>query len=473
MTTTTTDTTESWERSLREREAAHVAELRDLLTIPSVSTDPERQADVARAAEWVADRLRAAGVPTVEVLATGGHPVVYGDWPAGADRPTVLIYGHYDVQPAEPLELWQTPPFEPTERDGKLYARGSSDMKGNLLTAVQGVEALARAGSTGAPPVNVRFIFEGEEEIGSPNLAPFVRAERDRLACDVVLCADGGQYAADRPSLDVSTKGLAGCQIDLRTAAGDLHSGMYGAVVPNAVQALAQLLATFHDDEGRVAVAGFYDAVRDLTAEERAEIAAVPFDEGEYRAQAGVEALRGEPGYAPLERAWLRPTLDLNGVWGGFQGEGNKTVTPCEAHAKVTCRLVPDQEPEAILDLIERHVAAHCPPGATATVTRLPGSARPWAVDRGLPALAAAGKVLAALWGAEPVVIRSGGTIPVLDIFKRELGADTVLFAWSLPGSGAHVPNEWYRLEDFYRGRRAYAALLSALANMSKTSEPS
>ncbi len=456
--------TATWEQALAEREAAHVEQLMAFLRIPSVSTDPARNAETARAAEFVAERLREAGVPTVEILPTGGHPVVYGDWRVGDDRPTFLVYGHYDVQPAEPLELWRTPPFEPNVRDGRIYARGASDMKGNLLSAIQGVEALARAG--GAPPVNVRFIFEGEEEIGSPNLAPFVRAERERLACGAVLCADGGQFAADRPSLDVSTKGLAGCQIDLRTAAGDLHSGMYGAVVPNAVRAMARLLASFHDAEGRVAVEGFSDAVREPTAEERAEIAQVPFDEAEYRAQAGVEALRGEPGYGPLERAWLRPTLDLNGVWGGFQGEGSKTVTPCQAHAKVTCRLVPDQEPEAILDLIERHVAAHCPPGAEATVNRIPGSARPWAVDRSLPALAAAGEVLAELWGSEPVVIRSGGTIPVLDVFKQELGADSVIFAWSLPGSGAHAPNEWYRVEDFLRGRRAYAALLTALAEV-------
>jgi len=457
-----TAATAAWEQHLSGREPEQTAELLEFLRIPSVSTDPERSGDVGRAAEWVAARLRAAGVPTVEILPTGGHPVVYGDWRVGDDRPTFLVYGHYDVQPAEPLELWEVPPFEPRVRDGKVYARGSSDMKGNLLTAIQGVEALSAAG--GMPPVNVRFIFEGEEEIGSPNLEAFVRANRERLACDAVLCADGGQFSADRPSLDVSTKGLAGCQIDLRTGKGDWHSGMYGAVVPNAVQTLVQLLATFHDREGRVAVEGFYDQVREPTAEERTEIARVPFDEAEYRAQAGVEALWGEPGYTPLERAWLRPTLDLNGIWGGYQGEGNKTVTPCQAHAKVTCRLVPDQEPEAILDLIERHVAEHCPAGVEASVVRYAGSARPWAADRSSPALAAAGRVLAELWGAEPVVIRSGGTIPVLDVFKRELGADTVMFAWSLPGSNAHAPNEWYRLEDYLRGRRAYAALLAALA---------
>ena len=453
----------SWERYLAEREAAHLGELLDFLRIPSVSTDPDRRADVARAADWVGDRLRQAGVPDVAVLPTAGHPVVWGEWRVGPDRPTFLVYGHYDVQPPEPLELWQSPPFEPTLRDGRLYARGASDMKGNLLTAVQGLEALARA--DGAPPVNVRFLFEGEEEIGSPNLEPVVRAERDRLRCDAVLCADGGMFAPDRPSLSVSTKGLAGCQIDLRTARGDLHSGIYGAAVPNAVQALGRLLATFHDPEGRVAVDGFYDRVRELSPAERAEIAAVPFDEAAYRRQAGVDALWGEPGYSPLERAWARPTLDLNGAWGGYQGDGAKTVTPSQAHAKITCRLVPDQEPDQILDLIARHVARVCPPGATATVTPLPGSARPWAVRRDLPALGTARSVLRDLYGADPLVVRTGGTIPVLDVFKRELGADSVIFAWSLPDAQAHAPNEWYRLEDFHRGRRAYAALLTALAS--------
>ncbi|MDP9362879.1 MAG: dipeptidase, partial [Chloroflexota bacterium] len=367
----------TWDGFLAEREEAHLAELREYLRIPSVSTAPEHKADVARAAEWTADRMREAGVPEVAVELTAGHPVVTGEWRSDPNRPTVLVYGHYDVQPAEPLDLWETPPFEPTVRDGRLYARGSSDMKGNLLTAVQGVEAVARA--EGAPPVNVRFLFEGEEEIGSPNLEPFIEAARDRLACDAVLCADGGMFGPEQPSLVVSTKGLAGCQIDLRTARGDLHSGMYGGFVPNAVQALGKLLATFHDEQGRVLVEGFHDKVRDLAPEERAEIAAVPFDQAEYREQAGVEAFWGDPDFSPLERAWTRPTLDLNGAWGGYQGDGSKTVTPSQAHAKITCRLVPDQDPDEILDLVECHVQRFCPPGATATVTRLPGSARPWA----------------------------------------------------------------------------------------------
>ncbi|MBA2278481.1 MAG: dipeptidase [Chloroflexia bacterium] len=451
----------TWRDALETNEARHRAELDELLRLPSVSTDPTHADDVAATAEWVADRLRRAGVPEVEVVATAGHPVVLGRWRVAGNQPTVLIYGHYDVQPEEPVALWDSPPFEPAERDGRLYARGSSDMKGNLLTAVQGVEALAAA--SGAPPVNVTFIFEGEEEIGSPHLTEVVRSRRDFLACDAVLSADGGQHGPDQPSLNVALKGLAGVQVNLRTAGSDLHSGMYGATVPNAVQAMARLAATLHDADGRVAVAGFYDPVVDLTAEERAEIAAVPFDEAAFQANLGLSELWGEAGWTPRERQWARPTLDLNGIWGGFQGEGNKTVTPSEAHLKITCRLVPDQEPDGIVAQIRDHVARHCPPGATAEVIPIEGSARPVVLDRADPVHHAAGETLTELFGAEPVIVRSGGTIPATAIFQEELGAGTIMFGWSMPDSGAHAPNEWYRLDDFRRGRYGYAMLLERL----------
>ena len=459
----TTSTSSTWHDQLAAREDEHRAELDELLRLPSVSTDPDRARDVAATAEWVAARLRRAGVAEVEVVATAGHPAVLGRWHGADAAPTVLIYGHYDVQPEEPVSLWQSPPFEPTERDGRIYARGSSDMKGNLLTAVQGVEALAAA--HGAPPVNVTFIFEGEEEIGSPHLADLVRDRKDFLACDAVLSADGGQQGADQPSLTVALKGLAGCQVNLRTANSDLHSGMYGATVPNAVQAMVQLAATLHDADGRVAVAGFYDRVVDISADERAEIAAAPFDEASFMANLGLDHLWGEPGWSPRERQWARPTLDLNGIWGGFQGAGAKTVTPCEAHLKITCRLVADQEPEGIIDLIRAHVARHCPPGATAEVVPLPGSARPFALNRDNAVHRAAGETLAEVFGNDPVIVRSGGTIPATAIFQQELGADTIMFGWAMPDSGAHAPNEWYRVEDFLRGRRAYAALLERLGH--------
>jgi acetylornithine deacetylase/succinyl-diaminopimelate desuccinylase-like protein len=452
---------QDWKQDLESRKDELQQELMDLLAMPSVSTDPARKGEVRATAEWVAERLRRAGVPEVRIVESAGHPAVLGRWQVSNDQPTVLIYGHYDVQPAEPLELWETPAFEPSVRDGKVYARGSSDMKGNLLTSIHGVEALARA--QGAPPINVTFLYEGEEEVGSPNLRPVVEAEKAFLACDAVLSADGGQFGPDQPELNVGLKGLGGCQIRLTTANSDLHSGMYGATVPNAVQAMVQLAATFHDANGRVQVEGFYDTVRDLTAEERAEIAEVPFDEATFKAGIGLDELWGESGWSPIERIWARPTLDLNGIWGGFQGEGTKTVTPREANLKVTCRLVPNQDPSEIVGLIETHVRKHCPPGAKVEVLPIAGGAKPFVLDRSNPVNIAAGEVLEELFGKKPYIVRSGGTIPATGIFKDVLGADSILYAWSMPGSGAHAPNEWYRLEDYERGRIAYATLLERL----------
>jgi acetylornithine deacetylase/succinyl-diaminopimelate desuccinylase-like protein len=453
----------TWHDLLASREEAHLDELVELLRMPSVSTDPTHASDVAMTAAWVQDRLRRAGVPVVDMVETPLHPVVIGEWMVDEALPTVLIYGHYDVQPEEPVDLWETPAFEPTIRHGRIYARGSSDMKGNLLTAIQGVEAVAEAHG-GQPPINVKFIFEGEEEIGSPNLRQAVREHRERLAADAVLSADGGQFGPDTPSLTVALKGLGGCQVNLRTANADLHSGMFGAKVPNAVQAMVQLAATFHDADGRIAIDGFYDDVVDLTDEERAEIGLVAEDEEALKERLGLKALWGEPGWTAREREWGRPTLDLNGIWGGFQGDGIKTVTPCEAHLKITCRLVPDQTPQGVVERIRGHVERHCPPGATAEVVPLPGSATPFAVDRSNPVHLAAGEVLAELFGSPPVITRAGGTIPATGIFQDELGIDTVNYAWSMPGSGAHAPNEWYRLEDYLRGRSGYAALIERLA---------
>ncbi|WP_353655818.1 dipeptidase [Thermomicrobium sp. CFH 73360] len=449
------------ESSLVQYETEHLEALRDFLRIPSVSALPQHQTDVQRAAEWVAQRLRTLGIPDVRLLPTERNPIVYGQWIVDPTLPTVLVYGHYDVQPPDPLDLWETPPFEPTLRDGRLYARGASDDKGNMFAALCGIEALIRI--IGYPPVNLKFFFEGEEEIGSPSMPGAVRQYRELLACDVVVSADGGMYGHDQPSLTLSSKGICACQVDLRTAATDMHSGQYGAVIANAVQTLVQLAATFHTPEGRVAVAGFYDTVRELSPEERAEIAAVPFDPEAYLATIGAKTFWGEPGYTPLERAWARPTLDINGFWGGFQGEGIKTVTPCEAHLKITCRLVPDQDPDEILSLIEQHVQAHCPPWADVQVTRLPGSARPFAIRRDHPALTAARAVLRELYGKEPLMTRVGGTIPVAELFQRELGADMLFFAWGMPDNRVHAPNESYRIEDFRTMARAYVRLLLRL----------
>ena len=447
---------------LQEHDARHLEELKTFLRIPSASSLPEHRDDVRRAAEWVAGQLRALGAREVALLPTSGNPVVYGVWPAPEGAPTAILYGHYDVQPPDPLDRWETPPFEPTVRDGRLYARGAADDKGNMFAPLKAIEAYQAI--HGSLPIGLKCMFEGEEEIGSPSLAPFVRDNADRLAADFALCADGGMWGPDTPSLTVSSKGIAACQIDLRTANTDLHSGQHGAVVPNAVEALARLVTTMHDTVGRVTVAGFYDAVRDLTADERAQLAAVPFDEERYRSELDVPALWGEPGYTVNERRGARPTLDLNGIWGGFTGEGLKTVTPSEAHAKITCRLVPDQEPAAIIDAIEAHVQEHCPPGGTATVRRFPGAARAFAIRPDHPALQAARRVLTDLYGKEPLVVRMGGTLPIAETLQTELGADMVFFSWGMPGDQVHAPNESYLLDAFMTARRAYCALFTDLA---------
>ncbi|MGN6360244.1 MAG: M20/M25/M40 family metallo-hydrolase, partial [Thermomicrobiales bacterium] len=305
---------------------------------------------------------------------------------------------------------------------------------------------------------------EGEEEIGSPSLTAFVRENAARQKAEFALCADGGMFGPDQPSLTVASKGIAAGQIDLRTANTDLHSGQHGMAVPNAVEALARLVTTFHDEHARIAIRGFYDTVRDLTAAERAEIEAIPVDEEEYRQGLGLRALWGDPEYTALERRWARPSLDLNGIWGGFTGEGLKTVTPCEAHAKITCRLVPDQRPEAVLDLIEAHVREHCPPGATVSVRRFGGAARPFAVRPDHPALQAAARVLRDLYGKEPLITRAGGTLPLAETLQTDLGADMIFFSWGMPGDNVHAPNESLLLDAFTAARRAYCALLPELA---------
>ncbi|CAA9578427.1 MAG: Acetylornithine deacetylase/Succinyl-diaminopimelate desuccinylase and related deacylases [uncultured Thermomicrobiales bacterium] len=445
-----------------ERER-HLAELADFLRIPSVSALPAHRDDMVRAAGWVAEQLRAAGVPQVETLPTAGHPVVWGAWPAAEPgAPTALIYGHYDTQPADPLDLWETAPFEPTVRDGRLYARGASDDKGNLLIPLKVVEAY-RA-TAGRPPLGVVFLFEGEEEIGSPNLRPFLSEHRDRLRADVAISADSAMWSHEQPSVVLATKGLAGVQLDARGTSGDLHSGLHGGMAPNVLNALASLLASMRTPDGRITVEGFYDGVRPLTDEERREIAAAPFDEVAYKAALGADALVGEPGFSPLERNWARPTLDLNGMWGGFQGEGSKTVIPATAGAKITCRLVPDQDPARVIAAIEQHVRDHCPPGVTVKVTPAAGTARAYAIPRDHPALLATRDALRASYGREPLAIRVGGTLPITEFFKADLGLDTVCLAWEMPDENLHGPNEFLRLENFDRGLRVYANLFQRLA---------
>jgi acetylornithine deacetylase/succinyl-diaminopimelate desuccinylase-like protein len=432
-------------------------ELFDFLRIPSVSARSEHAGDVRRAAEWMASSLRAAGL-AADVHETPGHPVVVGEWRgAGAGAPTVLVYGHYDVQPAEPLELWSSPPFEPTVRDGNVYARGAVDDKGQLFLHVKALEALLRV--RGTLPVNVVVLAEGEEEVGSEHLSPFVEAHRERLACDAVVISDSAMFAPGQPSILSSLRGLAYFQIDVQGPRGDLHSGSYGGAVVNPAMALARILATFHDQEGRVAIPGFYDAVREWPAHVREAMRALPFDEAAFLHEVGAPALGGERGQTTLERIWTRPTCEVNGLLSGYTGEGAKTVLPARAMAKVSCRLVPGQEPAEIERLMKAHVERVAPAGVQVSVTHLHG-ARPWRADLAGPLFDAAHTALAAAFGRAPVVVGEGGSIPVVGDFERVLGAPVLLMGFGLPGENAHAPDEWMSLENFDKGMRAAAMLL-------------
>ena len=444
---------------------AHAArardELFDFLRIPSVSARSEHDADTRRAAEWVRDALTRAGLDA-SVHETAGHPIVLGEWRgAGDEAPTLLIYGHYDVQPAEPLELWDSAPFEPAIRDGRIYARGSVDDKGQLFLHVKALEAHLRV--RGTLPVNVIVLAEGEEEVGSVNLEAFVREHAERLACDAVIISDSTMFAPGQPSILSSLRGMAYFQIDVQGPAGDLHSGMYGGAVVNPAMALARILATFHDETGRVVIPGFYDAVRAWPDPVREQMRALPFDEEHFRQEVGAPALGGEAGYSVLERLWTRPTCEVNGLLSGYTGEGAKTVLPAKAMAKVSCRLVPDQDPAEVERLMEAHVARVAPAGVMVTVRHLHGG-RPWRADLEGPLFEAAKRALAAEFGREPVVTGEGGSIPVVGDFARVLGAPVLLVGFGLPGENAHAPNEWMSVENFRLGMRAMARLYAEYA---------
>jgi acetylornithine deacetylase/succinyl-diaminopimelate desuccinylase-like protein len=430
-------------------------ELFDFLRIPSVSARSEHDADTRRAAEWLRDSMTTAGL-TAEILETPGHPIVLGEWRGASGRPTVLIYGHYDVQPAEPLDLWDSPAFEPTVRDGRIYARGSVDDKGQLFLHVKALEAHLK--TRGALPVNVIVLAEGEEEVGSENLEAFVRDNAKRLACDAVVISDSAMFAPGQPSILSSLRGMAYFQIDVQGPAGDLHSGSYGGAVVNPAMALARILATFHDENGRIAIPGFYDAVREWPAHVREGMRGLPFDEEHFREETGAPALGGEAGYSVLERLWTRPTCEVNGLLSGYTGEGAKTVLPAKAMAKVSCRLVPDQDPQEIERLMKAHVARVAPPGVTVTVRHLHGG-RPWRADLEGPLFDAARRALAESFDKEPVIVGEGGSIPVVGDFQSILGVPVLLVGFGLPGENAHAPNEWMSVENFEIGMRAMARL--------------
>jgi len=438
-----------------------LAELEALIRIPSVSSADAHRDDVRTCAHHLVDHLRRIGFQRAEVISTDGHPVVYAEWLGAPGAPTALVYGHYDVQPVDPLELWHTPPFEPQVRDGLLYGRGAVDDKGQVYMHLAAAEAYLA--TRGRLPVNLKLLVEGEEEIGSPNLDAFVASHSDLLAADVGVISDTPMYDADHPSLCYGLRGLAYLQVEVEGPASDLHSGTWGGIVANPALALASILAQLKDDEGRITVPGFYDAVRPLSDAERAALAALALHPTRLAQELGVSTLVGEAGYTPLERLWARPTLDVHGLWGGFSGQGAKTVIPASAGAKLSCRLVPDQHPDAIAALVAKHLAKLAPNGVSVRVERLHGG-RPVITPLGHPALQAAGRAMERGFGKPPSFIREGGSIPFVATLVEELGLPCVLLGVGLPDERTHAPNEFFHLVNFYRGMRAVAYLWDELA---------
>ena len=429
-------------------------ELDAFLRIPSVSARSEHDADTRRCAEWLAAECTRIGLAT-EIHPTPGHPIVLAEWRGAPGAPTVLVYGHYDVQPVEPLDLWTSPPFEPQLRNGKLYARGAVDDKGQLYLHVKALEA--HLAVRGKLPVNVILLAEGEEEVGSDNLADFIELHAKRLAADAVVISDSAMFAPGLPSLLFALRGLAYFQIDVDGPAQDLHSGSYGGAVVNPGMALARILATMHEADGRIAIPGFYDKVKTWEESVRARIRALPFVDEAFRAEAGSPALGGEPGFTTLERLWTRPTCEVNGLLSGYTGEGAKTVLPAKAMAKVSCRLVPDQTPREIEALMDAHIQRVAPKGVTVRVTHLHGG-NPWRGEPEGPFFHAASRALEAAFGRPPVLTGEGGSIPVVGDFQRILGAPVILMGFGLPGENAHAPDEWISMANFETGMRAVAA---------------
>lgn len=426
-------------------------ELFEFLRIPSISTSSEHKNDIRDAARFLLDKLESLNLDRTELFETDGNPIVYGELTTDPAHPTVLVYGHYDVQPPDPLELWETAPFEPTVRDGNIYARGASDDKGQSFTHVKAVESYLASGEPF--PVNIKFIFEGEEEIGSPHLVPFIEAHEELLACDMVLISDTAMFAEDTPSITYGLRGLAYMEVEVEGPNRDLHSGVYGGAVENPANVLAEIIARLKDENGVIRIPGFYDNVKDLTGEEREAYQKLPFDESAYKKTLGVDALHGEKGYSTLERATARPTLDVNGLWSGYQGEGAKTVLPSKAGAKISMRLVPDQDPKKIARLFAKQVESLAPDTVSVTVTEHHGG-QPAITDLSFYGLQAAADAFEEVYGREPFFTREGGSIPIVADFRQLLGAQSILMGFGLNSDAIHSPNEKFALKDFYRGIR-------------------
>jgi acetylornithine deacetylase/succinyl-diaminopimelate desuccinylase-like protein len=440
----------------------YVHELKDYLAIPSISALPEHLGDVRRCADWTAAEMTRVGLEHVRLVETPGNPVVCGDWLHAEGAPTILFYGHYDVQPVDPLELWESPPFEATVRDGEIYARGAADDKGQVFMHFKAIEAHMK--QHGRLPVNIKVIIEGEEEVGSQNLDNFIKANKAELQADVVVISDSAMFDRGIPSICYGLRGLTYFQIDLRGSNSDLHSGLFGGTVANPAMVLAQMLAQMRDKGGRVKIPGFYDDVREMTPEERAEWQKLPFSDRRYMKEIGAPKLFGESGYTTNERRWGRPTFEVNGLLSGFTGEGAKTVLPAVAMAKVSMRLVPDQHPDKIAQLFEAYVRKIAPKTVELKVTRMHGG-KPWMADFDNIYVRAAGRAIEQGFGQTPVFCREGGSIPVVSTFQEELGIPSVLFGVGLPDENAHAPNEKLDLANFHGGIVSAAILYEEIGS--------
>jgi acetylornithine deacetylase/succinyl-diaminopimelate desuccinylase-like protein len=429
-------------------------ELLDMLRIPSISADPAYKAEVSKNADLVAEGLRKAGADNVRVIPTAGHPVVYGEKWIGPDKPTVLVYGHYDVQPPDPLDLWTSGPFDPVIRqtdlhpEGAIYARGSADDKGQFFMHVKAFEAML---AEHALPCNVKFMIEGEEEVGSAHLEQFLNENASMLGCDVILISDTHMISRDTPSITVGLRGLSYVEVEVTGPCKDLHSGLYGGAVANPVNILAKMIAALHDENNHITIPGFYDDVLTVTPEERKAMNEAPFDEAAYRKELQIQMVHGEAGYTTLERTSIRPTLDVNGIWGGYTGEGAKTVLPAKAFAKISMRLVPNQDPEKITDLFARHFKSLAPPSVEVKVHYHHGG-YPVVTPTDTPEYQAAHKAMEKAFGKAPIPQRGGGSIPIVPLFEKVLGVKTVLMGFGLDTDSIHSPNEHYGLFFFYKG---------------------
>ena len=452
------------EEYLDETREQGLKELEEFLRIPSISSEPEHAEDVRRAAGYLAEQYERIGLDNAAVIDTSGHPVVYADWLKAPGKPTVLVYGHYDVQPVDPLDLWKSPPFEPIQRDGQLLGRGSSDDKGQIAMHWQAIEALLK--TTGELPLNLKLIAEGEEEVASPHFEDFVKADLERVRADYCVVSDTPMVKKGFPGITYALRGLVYFELRVEASTIDMHSGLMGGVAPNPAQALAEILTRLKDAAGHVLIPGFYDGVRPLSDEERRQFARVPFDEADVKKTYGLEGLQGEAGFTPTERNWARPTLDVNGIWGGYQGPGSKTIIPAWAAAKFSCRLVPDQDPRAVADAVRSYIEQVRPKTVRTTLTEVSGHGEPWITPIDHPLIQAGRAALQRVYGKEPAMVRSGGSIGAVEIMARQLKTPCLLVGFVLPDSFFHAPNERLDLDSFFLGRKAAAELWREIARI-------